>query len=42
MRNAYKILGGKAKGKIPTERPKCGWQVHIKMYFRKTGLVSVG
>jgi hypothetical protein len=33
-RNAYKILVGKPKGKIPLGRLKCSWLDNIKMDLR--------
>jgi hypothetical protein len=31
VRNVYKVLVGKCKGKIPTGKPKCMWQDNIKI-----------
>jgi hypothetical protein len=31
MRNAYRILVGKSKGKRPLGRPRCKWVDNIKM-----------
>jgi hypothetical protein len=31
MRNAYKILVGKSKGKRPLGRPRCKWEYYIGM-----------
>jgi hypothetical protein len=36
-RGAYMVLVGKPEGKIPLERPKCGWEDTIKMYLQKIG-----
>jgi hypothetical protein len=38
MRNAYKILGEKPKGKRPLERPKRGWRILLKWILGKQGL----
>jgi hypothetical protein len=37
MRNAYRILVGKAEGKRPLGRPRHMWVDHIKMDLRKVG-----
>jgi len=36
MRNVYKILIRKPKGKRPLGRLRHRWEDNIKMYFRKT------
>jgi hypothetical protein len=38
MRNAYEILVGKRKGKVPVGRPRRRWEYSIKMGFMETGL----
>jgi hypothetical protein len=37
MRNAYKILVGKPKGKEPFGRPRRRWEVIIRIDLRETG-----
>jgi hypothetical protein len=39
--NAYGILVGKAEGKIPLGRPRCRWEVNIKMDRREIGWGSM-
>jgi hypothetical protein len=34
MRNAYKILAAKPKGKGPLGRTKCRWEYNIKIYLK--------
>jgi hypothetical protein len=41
MRNSYKILVGKPKGKIPFGRPRHRWEVKIRMAVRKIELEGV-
>jgi hypothetical protein len=36
-RNAYRILMGKAEGKISLGRPSCRWEDNIKMDLREIG-----
>jgi hypothetical protein len=36
-RNAYRILVGKPKGKIPLGRPRCRWVDNIKIDHRAIG-----
>jgi hypothetical protein len=36
-RNVYRVLMGKPEGKRPLERPRCRWEVGIKMDLRKIG-----
>jgi hypothetical protein len=36
-RNAYGILVGKPEGKRPLGRPKCRWEVNIRMDLREIG-----
>jgi hypothetical protein len=42
MRNAYKILVGKPKGKRPLGRPRYRLEDNIKIDLRKIGLEGVG
>jgi hypothetical protein len=42
MRNAYKILVGKAEGKIPFGRPRRRWKDNIRMHLREVAWVVVG
>jgi hypothetical protein len=35
VRNAYKVLGGKADRSRPLERHKCGWRDAIKIDFKQ-------
>jgi hypothetical protein len=37
MRNAYRILVGKPKGKRPLGRPRCRWEDNIKMVWLRIG-----
>jgi hypothetical protein len=41
MRNAYKILVGKPKGKRPLGRPRCRWEGNTKMDLREIWLEGV-
>ncbi|KAJ4444194.1 hypothetical protein ANN_05984 [Periplaneta americana] len=36
-RNAYRVLVGRLKGKIPLERPRCRWEDNFKMDLREVG-----
>jgi hypothetical protein len=36
-RNAYRILGGKPKGKRPLGRPRRRWEANIRMDLREIG-----
>ena len=36
-RNAYRLLVGKPKGKIPLGRPRRRWEDNIKMDLREVG-----
>jgi hypothetical protein len=36
-RNVYRVLMGKLEGKRPLERPRCRWEVGIKMDLREIG-----
>jgi hypothetical protein len=38
MKNAYKIMVGKSKGKRPLKRPRCRWEDNIKMNIKEIGL----
>jgi hypothetical protein len=42
MRNAYRILVGKAEGKRPLGRRRCGWVDNIKIDLRKIGRDVMG
>jgi hypothetical protein len=35
--NVYRVLVGKPEGKRPLERPRCRWEVGIKMCLGETG-----
>jgi len=35
MKNAYKILVGKSKGKKPPRRPRHRWEDNIRLYLRE-------
>jgi hypothetical protein len=37
MRNLYKVLARKPKGKRPPRRPKHRWEYDIRMYVREVG-----
>jgi hypothetical protein len=37
MRNAYSILVGKPKGKIPLGRTRCRWKDNIRIALREIG-----
>jgi hypothetical protein len=41
LRNWYKILVGKCKGKRPFKRPSSRWENNIKMGLRETGIEGV-
>jgi hypothetical protein len=41
MRNAFKSLVGKLKGKRPLGRPSLRWEDNIKMDFREIGMEEV-
>jgi hypothetical protein len=38
VRNVYRVLVGKPEGKRPLERPRCRWEVGIKMDLKEIGL----
>jgi hypothetical protein len=42
MRNSYKMLVGKPKGKRPLWRPRSKWNGNIKMDIKETGHEVVG
>jgi hypothetical protein len=43
IKNLYKILTRKSKGKRPNERPTHRWEGNIKMYKKEMGcIVSCG
>jgi hypothetical protein len=37
MRNAYRIMVTKTKGKKPLGRPNCKWEDNIRMDLREMG-----
>jgi hypothetical protein len=37
MKNAYKILVGKSKGKKPPRRTRHRWEDNIRLYLREIG-----
>jgi hypothetical protein len=41
MRNTYKIMVRKPKGKMPLARPTCRWKDNIKMDLKEIGCASV-
>jgi hypothetical protein len=41
MRNVYRILVGKPKGKRPLGRPRRRWEDNIKIYIWKIGFGGV-
>jgi hypothetical protein len=41
MRNAYKTLVGKPKGKIPLKKPSCRCEDNIMLDIREVGLENV-
>jgi hypothetical protein len=41
MRGVYRVLVGKAEGKIPLGRPRCRWEDNIKMDLQEVGMWGV-
>jgi hypothetical protein len=41
MRNPYKILSRKPKGRTPLRGPRCRWEDNIRMYLRDIGWEGV-
>jgi hypothetical protein len=39
--NAYRVLVGKPEGKTPLGKPRCRWEVNMKMDLREVGWGSV-
>jgi hypothetical protein len=42
FRSVYKILIGKPEGKSPLVRPRCRWEINIKMDLRDMVLLWIG
>jgi hypothetical protein len=40
-RNVYRVLMGKSEGKRQLKRPRCKWEVGIRMDLREIGFGSV-